>query len=87
MCVDYHVLKRRTIKNIFWVSQIEDLLDKLQGSSYFSRIDLKSRYHQICIVLEDIHKNAFQTTFDLYEYLVMPFGLANALATFLKIMD
>ena len=69
------------------VPQIEDIFDRLQGSSYYSRIDLKSGYHQIRIVSEDIHKTAFCTTFVLYEFLVMPFGLANAPATFNRMMD
>ena len=59
MCVDYRALNKNTIKNHFPVPRIKDLFDKLQGSSYFSRIDLKSGYHQICIVPEDIHKTRF----------------------------
>ncbi len=87
LCEDYRALNRITIKNRFLVLRIEDLFDKLQGPTYFSRIDLKSGYHQIRIVQEDIPKTDFCTRFDLYEYLVMPFGLTNALATFNRLME
>ena len=61
MCIDYHALNKNTIKNHFPIPQIKDIFDWLQGSFYYSRIDLKNSYHQIQIVPEDIHNTAFQT--------------------------
>ncbi|MCO5561479.1 hypothetical protein L7F22_015100 [Adiantum nelumboides] len=87
MCVDYRALNKITIKNRLLVPRIEDLFYKLQGSTYFNTMDLKSGYHQIRIVNEDILKTAFCITFGLYEYLVMPFGLTNAPATFNCMME
>ncbi|MCO5584277.1 hypothetical protein L7F22_038201 [Adiantum nelumboides] len=86
MCVDYCTLNKLIVKNRFLVPRIKDLFDKLHGSTYFSRIYLKSGYHQIQIVPEDIHKTVFRTTFGLYEFLVMPFGLKNAPTTFNRMM-
>ena len=87
MCIDYHALKKQTIKNRFLVPRIQDIFDCLQGSTYFSRMDLKSAYHQNSIVLEYIHKIAFCTQFRLYEFVVMPFGLTNAPKTFKRLTE
>ena len=87
MCMDYCALNKITIKNKSLLPRIEDLFDKFQGSIYFIRIDLQSGYHQIKIMPQGIHKKVFCTTFGLYEYLVMSFGLNNAPTTFYQIME
>ena len=87
MCMDYRSLNKHTIKNHFLVPHIEDIFEYLQGSTYYSRFNLKSGYHQIRIVPKDIHKTSFYTQFGLYEFVVMPFGLKNTLATFNRLME
>ncbi|GBG92251.1 hypothetical protein CBR_g55020 [Chara braunii] len=87
MCIDYRGLDAITVKNREPLLRIDDLLDRMQGCRYFSKIDLKSGYHQIAIRPEDQHKTAFQTRYGLYEFVVMPFGLCNAPGTFQHAMN
>ncbi|GBG67354.1 hypothetical protein CBR_g490 [Chara braunii] len=87
MCIDYKGLNAITVKNAEPLPRIDDLLDRVQGCKYYSKIDLKSGYHQIAIRPEDQHKTAFQTRYGLYEFVVMPFGLCNAPGTFQHAMN
>jgi hypothetical protein len=87
MCVDYRSLSDVTVKNKYSLPCIEDLFDQMRGAKVFSKIDLRSGYHQMKIRPSDIPKTAFSTRYGLYEFKVMSFGLTNAPGYFMNLMN
>ncbi|GKE88026.1 putative reverse transcriptase domain-containing protein [Tanacetum coccineum] len=87
MCIDYRELNKLTVKNCYPLLRIDDLFDQLQGSGVYSKIDLRSGYHQLRVRGEDIPKTAFRMRYIHYEFQVMPFGLTNVPAVFMDLMN
>ena len=87
LCIDYRELNKVMVKNTYRVPRIDDLFDQLASALVFSKIDLRSGHHQLKIKKEDVPKIAFRTRYGNYEFLVFPFGLTNAPAFFIDLMN
>ena len=87
LCVDYRKLKKITMKNKYPLPRIVDLFDQMRGAKVFSKIGLRSGYHQVRIKDKDIHKTTFKIRYGHYEFVLVPFGLTNAPSTFMCVMN
>jgi hypothetical protein len=87
LCIDYQALNKIIVRNWYPIPRINDLLDQLMGAKYFSKIDLKSGYHQVLIEQTDVWKTTFKSKEGHFEWLVIPFGMKNDPTTFMRMMD
>ena len=87
LCIDYRAVNAITVKDHYPLPHIKGLLNFMHGSCWFTKLDLAAGYHQICIATADRQKTAFSTKFGLYEWRVLPFGLANAPSQFMRFMN